>query len=63
MLTVSTAAFRAKELCESPGGRPVFPVINSPYGLCGRKTTFEDGSGSLGRTSCHLAMVAVVALV
>ena len=28
---------RALELCESRGGCPGFPVLNSPYGLCGRK--------------------------
>ena len=52
----SIAAFRAQELCESPGGRPVIPVLNSPCGLCGRKASFEDGSGSLGRTSCQSAL-------
>ena len=26
--------FRARELCESRGGRPGLPVPNSPYGLC-----------------------------
>ena len=31
--------FRAKELCESGGGRPGLHVPNSPYGLCGRKAT------------------------
>ena len=33
---------RAQELCESRGGRPGLPVLNSPYGLCGRKATFEE---------------------
>ena len=39
---------RARELCESRGGRPGLPVpntsnTNSPYGFCGRKATFEEG--------------------
>ena len=33
---------RFPELCESRGGRLGFPVPNSPYGLCGRKTAFEE---------------------
>ena len=27
-----------QELCESRGGRPGLPVLNSPYSLCGRKS-------------------------
>ena len=33
---------RAEELCERRGGRPGLPVPNKPYGLCGRKATFEE---------------------
>ena len=33
--------FRAQELCESRGGRPGLPVPNGPYGLCGRKATWN----------------------
>ena len=33
---------RAQELCESLGGRPELPVPNSPYSLCGRKSTVND---------------------
>ena len=33
---------RARELCESRGGRPELPVPNSPYGLCGRKATLNE---------------------
>ena len=35
--------FRCKgqELCDSRGGRPGLPVLNSPYGLCGRKATLN----------------------
>ena len=36
-----TVKFRAQELCESGSGRPGLPVVNSPYGLCGRKTTLN----------------------
>ena len=32
----------AQELCESRGGRPGLPVLNSPYGLCGRKVRLEE---------------------
>ena len=35
------SCFRAQEVCESGGGRPGLPVPNSPYGLCGRKTTLN----------------------
>ena len=34
---------RDQELCESRGGRPGLPgVHNGPYGLCGRKATFDE---------------------
>ena len=32
---------RAQELCGSLGGRPGFPVLNSPHGLCGRKAALN----------------------
>ena len=32
---------RSQELCESGGGRPGLPVLNSPYGLCARKATLK----------------------
>ena len=32
---------RTQVLCESRGGRPGLPVLNSPYGLCGRKATLN----------------------
>ena len=28
-------------VCESRGGRPLFPVPNKPYGLYGRKATLN----------------------
>ena len=34
-------SYRAQELCESRGGRPGLPVLNSPYGLCGRKAILK----------------------
>ena len=34
-------AVSAQELSESRGGRPGFPVPNSPYGLCGREATLK----------------------
>ena len=37
-------SFRVQELCESRGGRPGLPVLNSLYGLCGRKATLNDCS-------------------
>ena len=36
------AFLRAQKLCESRGGRPELLTSNSPYGLCGRKATFEE---------------------
>ena len=33
-------------MCESRGGRPGFPVSDSPYGLCGRKATLNERSPS-----------------
>ena len=33
--------FIAQELYEIRGGRPGGPVLNSPYGLCGRKAKTE----------------------
>ena len=38
--------FRAQELCESPSGRPWLAVPDGPYGLCGRKATFEEETPS-----------------
>ena len=32
---------RARDLCESWGGRPGLEVPNCPYGLCGRKATLN----------------------
>ena len=40
-LQSSVLVYRVQELCESGGGRPGFPVPNSPYGLCGRKATLN----------------------
>ena len=40
-LTLTEANGRAQELCERLGGRPGLPVLNSPYGLCGRKATLN----------------------
>ena len=37
LLIFMTASLRARELCESRGGRP-----NSLYGLCGRKATLKE---------------------
>ena len=56
----STPVFcRARELCERRGGRPGLPVPNSPYGLCGRKATFELESATELR-SCVKVEVAVL---
>ena len=43
LLTCSSDV-RAQQLCESGGGRPGLPVLSSPYGLCGREATFEEGT-------------------
>ena len=40
--TCGSVTYRAQELCESRGGRPGFPVSDSPYGLCGRKAILEE---------------------
>ena len=40
-MQVRTSRVRAQELCETRSGRPGLPVPNSPYGLRGRKATFE----------------------
>ena len=34
--------FRAQELCENWGGRPVLPIPNSLYSLCGRKASLNS---------------------
>ena len=53
---------RAQELCESRSGRPRHPVPNSPYGLCGRKGTFEEAEDHRGSEirSCVKVGVAVL---
>ena len=42
--TLNLLSVRAQELCESRGGRPGLPVLNSnsPYGLCGRNATLNQ---------------------
>ena len=40
---------RAQELCESQGGRPGLPVLNSPYGLCGHKAAMNCSISELTR--------------
>ena len=57
--TMFTLTFSAQELCESRGGRPGLPVPNSPYGLCGRKATFELESATELRI-CVKVEVAVL---
>ena len=36
---------RGQELCEREGGRPGFPVVNKPEGVCvcGREATVKKG--------------------
>ena len=44
----ATLKNRAQELCESRGGRPGFPVPNSPYSIvCGRKATLKNRAQEL----------------
>ena len=38
---MSQEMVRAQELCDSRGGRPGLPVVNSPYGLCECKATLN----------------------
>ena len=38
----SSSLLRTQELCESGGGRPGFPVLNNPYGLCGCKAALNS---------------------
>ena len=43
----------------SGGGHPGFPVLNSPYGLCGRKATLKNRAQELcesrgGRPGLHV---------
>ena len=47
-------SFKAQELCGGRGGRPGLPVPNSPYVLCGREATSEEGWGSELRSLCSL---------
>ena len=53
---------RALEVYESRGSRPGLPVPNSPYGLCGRKATFEEEEedSSLESRSCVKVEVTVM---
>ena len=54
---------RARELCESRGGRPGLPVPNSPYGLCGRKATLNLNSTPLLRSFPNVAFEIVSVFV
>ena len=60
----TAGSFRAQELWESWGGRPGLPIPNSPYSICGRKTTlnllnvraqelWESWSGRPGLPVCN----------
>ena len=51
---------RAQEQYESRGGRPGFPVPNSPYGLCGRKATLDELSRARDLRICVKVEVAVL---
>ena len=42
MVVRDPSFYRAQELCESRGGRSGLLVLNSLYGLCGRKTTLSQ---------------------
>ena len=46
-----TKTVRVQELCERQDGRPglFVDVPNSPYGLCGRKATFDVDGNLHGR--------------
>ena len=37
----SACVCRAQELCERRGGLLDLPVLNNPYGFCGRRETFQ----------------------
>ena len=39
--TLNFVDLRARELCESRGGRPGLPVPQSSFGLCGCKATLN----------------------
>ena len=43
----SLTTSKAKELCESRGGRPGFPVPDNPYSVCGRKATMNLTTSSV----------------
>ena len=53
-------SLRAQELCESRSCRPVFPVSNSPYDLCGRKTTMNEVSCFRAQELCESEVVVLV---
>ena len=40
-------------MCESRGGRQGLPVPNSPYGLCRRKATLEEGISVRAQELCE----------
>ena len=49
--------------CESRRGRPGLSVANRPYGLCGRKATFEEESkkiraqeGAVSKSRCTVSV-------
>ena len=56
---MSQEMVRAQELCDSRGGRPGLPVLNSPYGLCGCKATLNFNLRTEFR-SCVTVEVAVL---
>ena len=41
-LKKKTLSLSSGPVCESRGGRPGLPVLNSLYGLCGREAALEE---------------------
>ena len=56
----TSGGVRARELCESRGGRPGLPVPNSPYGFCGRKATLNEWATQSSGAVFMKAEVAVL---
>ena len=59
-IVINNSTARAQELRESGDGRSGLPVPNSPYGLCGRKTTLNERKGRIELRSWVKAEVVVL---
>ena len=54
---------RVQELCESQGGRPGLPVLDTSYGFCGRIATLKKMTELRSGVEVELAVLGSPSLI